>query len=101
MPVQFGEEGLRFKSTKIGTVKVFFDAKDKRMLISRIEYDDLDNRKEQAKMWAEWGAEEPIDPLDVQQITYLSVGRGLSSKLFETKPPKGLRIEDQREKKKG
>jgi len=101
LPVQNGEEGIRFKSTKIGTVKVFFDPKDKRMLVGRIEYDDLDNKKEQAKMWAEWGAEEPTDPLDVHRITYLSVGKSLSPKIFDVSPPNGLKVEDQREKKKG
>lgn len=99
--IQNGIEGLKFKSTKIGTVKVFFNAKDKRMLVTRIEYDDLDNKKEQAKMWADWGAEEPIDPLDVHEIHYHSVDRGLSAKLFDTTPPQGLKVEDQREKKKG
>ena len=101
LPLLNGEEGIRFKSTKIGTVKVFFDSKDKRMLVNRIEYDDLENKKEQAKMWAEWGAEEPTDPLDMHRITYLSVGKGISPKVFNASPPSGLRVQDQREKKKG
>jgi hypothetical protein len=100
LPLQNGEEGIRFRSTKIGTVKAFFDAKDKRMLVSRIEFDDLENKKEQAKMWAEWGAEEPIDPLDVHRITYFSIGKGVSPRLFNASPPNGLKVEDQREKKK-
>ena len=93
-------DAIRFKSTKIGTVTVFFNPKDRHLLVQKIAFDDLENKKEQAKMFAEWGAEMPTDPLDVQQVTYASVNRRLRRNVFSTEPAKGLVVNDQRKKAK-
>jgi hypothetical protein len=80
-------------------MRVFFDPKDRHLMVRRIEFDNLEHKNNLAVQFAEWGYEKPIDPLDVHTIRYQSVNKGFAKDAFSTAPPKGLRLTDMRAKK--
>jgi hypothetical protein len=93
-----GLEAIRLRTAKLGTLTVFFSTEPK-LLVRRMEFDNLEWRREQARMWAEWGAVEPRDPLEVHSISYLWLERRVPKGTFATAPPKGMPVKDERKQK--
>lgn len=89
---------IQFKSSMIGVVTLLVDARGRQKLVRRIEFDNLEFREEQARLYPEW-VDMPEDPLDVQEIRYVSVGRRLDRKLFVSEYKGKLSVQDLRTKR--
>jgi hypothetical protein len=97
LPKQGGLEGLEFGSKLFGKMRVFYSSTRGRLTVRRIEYDNMEHRREEAKKNPEW-VEPPQDPLDVEDIVYVSMGKQAPSSNFDTAPRPGLKVEDKRKK---
>lgn len=86
---------VRFQSKDLGVVTLYPDGD---LLVTRIEYDNLPMRNASYRMFPFWG-EKPLQPLEREEIRYVSMGRRLPKSMFDTKPPKGVSVTDERKKK--
>ena len=85
---------IRFQSREIGLVTLYRDKDD---MVSRIEYDNLPIRLAQYRL-VPFFFDKPSQPLEREEVSYISLGRRLPNNLFSTKPPKGRRVTDERKK---
>lgn len=91
------EKAVQYKSAKKGTMMLFYLENDKQMLVRRIEYDNKDWLEEQHKRFPDW-MDKPDEPLTMLSFNYLSVNGRLPKWAFDTSPPKGMAVVDQRPK---
>lgn len=94
------ERALQYWSSAKGTVSLYYLESDRLKLVRRITFDNRPWQEQQAKQFPDWW-EMPDDPLTVQSITYLSTKGKLPESLFDTSPPRGLKVVDDRPKKSG
>ena len=86
---------LQFQSRDMGTVTVYPNSQK---LVERVEYDNLPTAKALYRLVPMW-VDRPQQPLQREDMDYVRVGERLPKGLFDTKPPKGRRVTDQRKKK--
>lgn len=89
---------IQFTSKLVGGVSLFYDPTDRLGLVTRIEYDDKQNKVNQARSMPQW-FDMPQDPLVRQDLTYFAVATKLPHGLFVTAQDKGRAVQDERKKK--
>ena len=98
LPKSGGLQGIELVSKPFGTMRVYYDEESGKTLIRRIEYDNLERRRQRAKEFPEW-FDLPKSPLDVEDIRYITVGKLVPGNLFSTEVRAALKVEDNRKKR--
>lgn len=91
------EEAITFESTKSGTVTFYYKS-GLEPRIHRIAYDNKQYYQDLHNQYPEW-VPEPKEPLTVEEIRWMSAGKGLDHRLFQMTARPGMTIDDQRKKK--
>lgn len=95
-----GRTGIRIKGKAFGTADLIAEKVQGRLMLVESRYDNLAQKQSAHDRWPEWVGPPQAGTLDIESVDYVSVGRTIPADLLDTRPPKGIRVDDQRPPKK-
>lgn len=90
--------GVQIVGSPFGTMRIYYRESDQRKLPVVIEYDNRDAKQAIHELYPDWVDAPSEGTLDIELIRYHSIKRPINKTMFDVTPPKGLKVDDQRQK---